>query len=165
MTAVASLIDPDALLLLAAANATPVIFARVLGNRLAAPIDAMFRRHGEPPILGAHKTWRGLITGAAAALLAGSMIPCGAWTGLAFGALSLSGDLASSYVKRRLRRPPGHEVLLVDQLPEALLPLITLAGPLGLTVASIAGTAACFTVLDLITARWRRPAAPFPWPR
>lgn len=153
------LLDPAALALLVAANSTPVIVARMLGPAGAAPIDALFRRHGGHPIFGSHKTWRGLASGALASLLAGALLPCGAFIGLAFGLLSLTGDLASSFSKRRLRVPAGHDVFLLDQLPETLLPLIVLAGPLGLTPSSAAGAAIAFVLLDLLSARWRESVA------
>jgi len=162
LTAAGAFVDPGALLMLAAANATPVFVARIFGRRLDAPVDAMVRRHGSGPLFGAHKTWRGLISGAAASALAGSVLPCGAWVGLGFGLLALAGDLASSFVKRRLRQPSGHSAPLLDQLPESLLPLIVFAHALALTDAQIFGTAAIFTLLDMATARWRetpvRPA-------
>jgi RimJ/RimL family protein N-acetyltransferase len=155
LTGAAALVDPGAFLLLTAANATPVVVARLLGRRLAAPIDALFRSRQARPVFGAHKTWRGLASGMGACAAAGALLPCGAWIGLSFGLLALTGDLASSFVKRRLRWREGHEVPFLDQLPESLLPLCVLAGPLELSAASIAGTAALFMLLDLLTARWR----------
>ena len=83
----------------------------------------------------------------------GALLSCGFVIGAAFGALALSGDLLSSFGKRRIGRPSGSWVPLVDQLPEALLPLIVLQGPLGLEAASIIGTAAAFTVLDMIASK------------
>lgn len=154
-----ALVDPGALLLLMAANATPVIMAGILGPRLAAPIDAVFRRDGHRPIFGAHKTWRGLVGGVAASMLAGALLPCGIRLGAEFGVLALAGDLCSSFVKRRLDRPSGTGMLLLDQLPESLLPLLLLARPLGLTATSIVGTTACFTILDVLTERWRKSVA------
>jgi RimJ/RimL family protein N-acetyltransferase len=151
-------IDPGALLLLVAANATPVLVARLLGRRFATPIDAAFRSRHEAPLFGAHKTWRGLIAGALACTGVGALLPGGAWVGLGFGLVALAGDLASSYVKRRMRWEAGHSAPLLDQLPESLLPLILFAQALQLQPAAIFGTALLFTVLDLLSAKWRAPA-------
>jgi hypothetical protein len=159
LAAAGAFVDPGALLLLAAANATPVIVARLLGKRFDAPIDALFRRHGERPLFGAHKTWRGLATGALACALVGALLPCGAWVGLGFGALALSGDLASSFVKRRMRLRSGYSAPLLDQLPESLLPLLVFNGALALTNAAVFGTAVVFTLLDLATMKWRERAS------
>jgi hypothetical protein len=155
LSAAGALVDPGALLLLIAANATPVLVARLFGTRFAAPIDALFKQSSERPLFGAHKTWRGLAAGALASALVGALLPCGVWVGLAFGLLALCGDLASSFVKRRMRFPSGHSAPLLDQLPESLLPLIAFDGALALTGAAVFGTALVFTVLDLATVKWR----------
>lgn len=154
-----SLVDPGALLLLVAANATPVIVARLLGARFDTPIDALFTSRAENPPFGAHKTWRGLVAGAMACALVGALLPCGVWVGLGFGALALGGDLASSFVKRRMRLRSGYSAPLLDQLPESLLPLIAFKGALALTDAAVFGTAVAFTLLDLATTRWREAVA------
>jgi CDP-2,3-bis-(O-geranylgeranyl)-sn-glycerol synthase len=150
-----TLVDPGALVLLIAANATPVILAGILGKRLDAPIDAGKRLRDGRPVLGPHKTWRGLVAGMLASTLAGWLLPAGVLVGLGVGAVSLAGDLASSFLKRRLRFESGRSSLLLDQLPESVLPLAVFAGALGLSPAAIAATAAAFTVLDLATAKVR----------
>jgi RimJ/RimL family protein N-acetyltransferase len=155
LIAAAAIVDPAALLLLIAANATPVLATRLLGRSLATPVDAFFRRHGASPLFGAHKTWRGLTAGVLACTLIGALLPCGAAVGCGFGLLALAGDLASSFVKRRMDWRSGYSAPLLDQLPESLLPLIVFAGPLGLGHVAIFGTAALFTLLDVATARWR----------
>jgi CDP-2,3-bis-(O-geranylgeranyl)-sn-glycerol synthase len=134
-----------------------VLVARLFGERWDTPIDTSLGRRGKLPIFGAHKTWRGLASGALACTAIGALLPCGAWVGLGFGLIALGGDLASSFVKRRMRWPAGHSAPLLDQLPESLLPLILFAGPLSLGHAAIFGTALLFTLLDLATERWRAP--------
>jgi CDP-2,3-bis-(O-geranylgeranyl)-sn-glycerol synthase len=151
-----TIFDPAALLLLVTANATPVLVARLFRDRLDNPIDSSLRRARDRPLFGPHKTWRGLVAGALACTLVGALLPCGAWIGLGVGSLALGGDLASSFVKRRLRLRSGYEAPLLDQLPESLLPLVVFQGPLGLTGGAVLGTALLFTLLDLATARWRR---------
>jgi hypothetical protein len=147
-----SFIDLPALVLLITANSTPVIMARLLGKRWSRPIDAHAMLGDRRPLLGSHKTWRGLIAGVTASALVGALLPPGLLLGAAFGALSLLGDLCSSFLKRRLDRESGRSVPLLDQLPEALLPLVILADALALTRGAIIGTALLFTVLDLIIA-------------
>lgn len=71
----------------------------------------------------------------------------------AFGTLALIGDLCSSFLKRRLGRPSGSWTPLLDQLPEALLPMLVLRVPMGLDTAAIAGTAALFMAFDLMVAK------------
>jgi CDP-2,3-bis-(O-geranylgeranyl)-sn-glycerol synthase len=147
--------------LLVAANATPVLSTRLLGKHLDTPVDALLGHRSRSPLFGAHKTWRGLASGALACTALGALLPSGAWVGLGFGLVALGGDLASSFVKRRMRWPAGHSAPLLDQLPESLLPLILFADALALTHAQIFGTAVLFTLLDLATERWREtPAGP-----
>jgi CDP-2,3-bis-(O-geranylgeranyl)-sn-glycerol synthase len=151
LTAAARFVDPVALTLLIAANATPVLAARLLGDHCAAPIHAR--------TFGTHKSWRGILAGLLACAGAGALLPCGAGIGAGVGVLALAGDLASSFVKRRLRLPAGTSAPLLDQLPEAMLPLLVFARPLELDGSAVFGTALLFTVLDLLTGRLReRPA-------
>ena len=55
-----------------------------------------------------------------------------------------------------MRLKPGSEVLGLDQLAEALVPLLVFAAPLGLQLSEIAGVTACFVVIDAATAGLRR---------
>jgi len=111
-------------------------------------------RDGER-LFGSHKTWRGLVAGVLACALAARLSGV-AWTiGAGFGAASLLGDAASSAIKRRLRLSPGVEVLGLDQVPEALLPLVIFALPLGLGVIDVAAVVASFVVLDVLVTRLR----------
>jgi hypothetical protein len=146
-----------ALLLLVAANAVPWLLGHALGERFAAPIDLGFTLKDGQRLLGAHKTWRGLVAGmlgcGIAAMLCGNAFALG----LAFGGLSLAGDAVSSAMKRRLRLTAGAQLPLFDQLLEALLPLVVLRAPLGLSWVDVALTAAMFTAGDLaLTGRRRR---------
>lgn len=148
-------VDVDALILLVAANATPVLLAMLLGDRWAQPLDGGRTLRDGRPLFGSHKTWRGLIGGILASGAAGAALSAGFATGALFGLLALTGDLASSFLKRRLGRASGRETPLLDQLPEAVLPMLALREPLGLDALAIAGTAALFTVLDLLVSRLR----------
>lgn len=155
MPPVQELINLPALLMLAAANSTPVIVARSLGAKYAAPIDGNRVLRDQHPVFGPHKTWRGLFTGMLAAALVGMLLDAGFLLGAVFGLLALAGDLLSSFIKRRLGCGSGRSVLFLDQLPEALLPLLILREALGLEPVAILATALTFTVLDVLTARFR----------
>jgi CDP-2,3-bis-(O-geranylgeranyl)-sn-glycerol synthase len=143
------------LVLLVAANATPWMIGRALGDRWALPLDLGIVLPDGERMFGSHKTWRGLIAGAVACALAAKAVGIAPMLGLSFGVLSLLGDVCSSAFKRRLHWPPGKEALVVDQLPECLLPLAVLAQPLDLGwEASILGTV-LFVLFDLIATRLR----------
>jgi hypothetical protein len=155
MPSIQDLVHLPALLLLVAANSTPVIVGHILGPRCPAAIDGNRTLRDHRPIFGPHKTWRGLITGIMAAGLVGSLLGTGFAIGALFGSVALAGDLLSSFIKRRLGFSSGQSSLLLDQLPEALLPMLVLREALQLDPLTIVVTALVFTVLDLLTARFR----------
>lgn len=141
------------LLLLAVANGAPIIARNLLRNQYDRPIDGGVRWRDGRPLLGASKTVRGLVAAVTATALAGLLIGPGAGIGAACGMLAMAGDLASSFVKRRLGAAPSEPALLIDQVPEALLPSAVLAGPLGLAATDVAAVVAAFLVLELTLSR------------
>lgn len=144
-----------ALALVVVANVVPWASGRLFGARFNVPLDFGGTLSDGSRLLGDHKTWRGLIAGVLACALLAQWLGRGWALGLAFGSLSLAADTASSFAKRRLHVAPGRESPMLDQLPEALLPLIVLSRPLGLTILECFGLAAVFSLLDLATVRLR----------
>ena len=144
-----------ALLLLVVAHSTPWAVARIARNRWATPLDLGCTAADGERLFGNHKTWRGLLSGTLACGLVAAVSGFGALRGCGFGALALLGDALSSLVKRRLRRPPGTEVPGLDQLPEALLPLVVFAPALGLGAPQVAGITLGFLLLDMAAAKIR----------
>lgn len=144
-----------ALLLLLTANALPWMLGRLLGARLGWPLDLGATLPDGHRLLGDHKTWRGLLGGALACGLVAVLFGVGFDLGVSFGALALAGDALSSLLKRRLGRAPGRDVPVVDQLPEALLPLGVLAHRLHLTAIEVGAVTVAFILLDLAALRVR----------
>jgi CDP-2,3-bis-(O-geranylgeranyl)-sn-glycerol synthase len=99
-------------------------------------------------LLGDHKTWRGLLAGELACALAAPVLGYSYLLGIAFATLSLAADALSSFIKRRLRLPPGAEMPALDTLPEALVPLLALGAPLGISSLEAVGIALVFLCLD-----------------
>lgn len=141
--------------LLVAAHAAPWAAAYVLGDHLAAPIDAGATLNGRR-LLGDHKTWRGAAAAMIACALAATLAGYSVRLGMEFAALSLAGDALSSLVKRRLRLAPGTEVPGLDQIPEALAPLLTLSGPLGMGGGAALVLTGIFMLADLALTPLRR---------
>jgi CDP-2,3-bis-(O-geranylgeranyl)-sn-glycerol synthase len=146
----------DTLLLVIMANLAPWLAGRLLRDRWAAPLDGGLVLADGERLLGAHKTWRGAVAGIGTCAAVAMALGYGWQLGAAFGLLSLAGDALSSAVKRRLRRRPGTEVPGLDQLPEALLPSLVLARPLGLGPDGAAAVAAVFFVLNVAFTRVRQ---------
>jgi len=144
------------LLLLVIANTAAWAAARIFGTDLAAPLDFGITLRDGTRLLGGHKTWRGLISAAIACAVVTQTLHLGLLGGALFGTLALTGDAASSFVKRRLRIEPGAEILGLDQLPEALFPLLILQRPLGLGLIECLIIAASFALLDIAATTIRR---------
>jgi CDP-diglyceride synthetase len=143
----------DVLLLLVLANSVPVLLSMVLQGRGAMPIDGGRVWRDGRTLFGPHKTWRGLFSGTLAAGALGAILSIGILTAAAAGFCALLGDLLSSFAKRRAGVQCGHDVLFLDQVPEALLPLLLLYRPLGLNIVSCASTAGAFVLLSMAAAK------------
>jgi CDP-2,3-bis-(O-geranylgeranyl)-sn-glycerol synthase len=144
-----------ALLLVCVASSAAWAASRTLGRLLAAPLDFGLELADGRRLLGSHKTWRGLAAGVLACALAAPFLELDVAIGAGFGAAALVGDALSSAVKRRLALRPGAEVLGLDQLPEALLPLVLFSRALGIGAVEIAAVALLFTILDVLAAPLR----------
>jgi CDP-2,3-bis-(O-geranylgeranyl)-sn-glycerol synthase len=143
----------DAFLLLITANSVPWVLGKVLGRRGDWPLDFGGCAWDGERILGSHKTWRGLLSGALACGGVSAILGHDFALGLEFGALSLLGDALSSAIKRRFRYEPGRQIPALDQLPETLLPLVVLASALELTALAIIVVAGLFTCVDVLVRR------------
>lgn len=115
------------LLLLWFINLAPPLLAHVLGPRWSTPVDrGKLWRDGQP-ILGPHKTYRGILGAAFAGFIGGWLTGLGPGVGLMAAMLSMAGDLISSFIKRRRKLPSGSVSAGLDQFFEGILPLLVLA--------------------------------------
>jgi hypothetical protein len=126
------------LVLLSVANGAPVIAKKLFGSTLARPIDAGRRFIDRRPLFGGAKTIRGVLVALILTTAAAPLLGLDWSTGAVVGATAMAGDLFSSFVKRRLDLPPSSRATGLDQIPEALFPLLVCRGSLSLTVADIA---------------------------
>ena len=111
-------ISVPGLMLLVVAHSAPVVAAWIAGSRAAWPLDFGLELRDGERLLGAHKTWRGLLVAMAATGLAAGLLELPIQVGAGFGALAMAGDALSSFTKRRLRLAPGAWIPGLDQLPE-----------------------------------------------
>jgi CDP-2,3-bis-(O-geranylgeranyl)-sn-glycerol synthase len=141
------------LLLLGTANGAPIFAKALLKDRLGTPLDGGLKFADGRPIFGASKTIRGLMVSIGCTALAAWLLGV-EWTiGAGFAAGSMAGDLISSFTKRRLGLPVHAQALGLDQIPEALLPLLLFQTRLGLSTPDIAVLLAAFIVLELTLSR------------
>lgn len=121
-------------LLLLLANGTPVVVKKLLGSSLAMPVDGGKKFIDGRTWFGSSKTIRGIISSVFVTTCGAVLIGFTAQTGLLFSIASLSGDLVSSFIKRRLGLPPGSKAPGLDQLPESILPLLLCWRMIGLDI-------------------------------
>ena len=145
-----------ALVLLIVANGAPVMGKLFFGDRLADALDGGRRLPDGRPILGPTKTIRGVLLSLAATAVAAALLGVAWEDGMLIGLLAMVGDLLSSLTKRRLGIPPSGRALVLDQIPESLLPLLVFRGVLGLSYLELVLAVAAFFVFDLLLSRWVR---------
>jgi CDP-2,3-bis-(O-geranylgeranyl)-sn-glycerol synthase len=138
----------QSLVLLIAANGAPVITSKLLGNRLARPIDNGLYLSDGYRLFGDSKTWRGLFSAlfltTAMAILWG-LEPL---TGVLFGALTMTGDLLTSFIKRRRGHVESSRARGLDAVPESLLPLCLLKNSLALNLLDITQIVGLFFLIE-----------------
>lgn len=122
----------QALFLLLIANGTPLIAASLLGSRYAWPVDGGRRAWDGARWLGRSKTYRGVVLSMLATTVAAVLFGLPWEAGLVFSIMAMSGDLLSSFIKRRLGLRSSKDAVGLDQIPESLLPLWVCRGALGL---------------------------------
>ncbi len=145
------------LVLLAVANGAPLLGRAFLKDCLAWPLDVGVRFLDGQPLLGAAKTVRGVVLALAATALVSMLLGLGATTGALIATYAMLGDLVSSFLKRRLGRPPSSQVLGLDQIPESLFPLLAVHARYALSASEIASLLAAFFVLERVLSRlWYR---------
>jgi len=144
----------ELLLLLLAANGAPVLLARVLGDRGNFPLDAGLLLPDGRPLFGRSKTWRGLVSGMAACAVLSTLLGPGPLFGALFGASSLAGDLCSSFLKRRMGIASSGRATGLDQIPEAVLPLLYARTLMPLDALTIAVLTLLFLLGSLLMSRW-----------
>lgn len=105
-------------------NVLPPLAHLVFGKRFGWRVDGGLCFFDKQPLFGSHKTIRGIFAsvlgGTAALFLLG--LP---WWGATFAAfIAMAGDLFSSFIKRRLHKPVGSSVFVLDQIFEGFFPLL-----------------------------------------
>jgi CDP-2,3-bis-(O-geranylgeranyl)-sn-glycerol synthase len=147
------LVIVEILMLLGVANGTPIFAARLLGQRLNAPLDGGLKWPDGRPLFGPSKTVRGLVLSVVCTTLVAILLGYEWITGAGLASASMFGDLLSSFLKRRLGLRVHSQAFGLDQIPESLLPLLVLRQQLGLGYGDIAIIVATFIVLELVLSR------------
>jgi CDP-archaeol synthase len=138
------------LTLLAVANGTPVIAARIFENALSFPLDGDATLRDGRPLFGSSKTLRGVVLAIVVTSAIAPLIGLQLWIGTLIAVMAMLGDLFSSFMKRRLGLAPSEKALGLDHIPESLLPMLACALVLPLTIADVVVATLMFFVGALI---------------
>lgn len=137
------------LLLILMANGAPVLSARLCGNRGGRPLDGGWILADGHRLLGDSKTWRGVLAAVLATGLGALLLNWPVGVGMIMGLAAMLGDVLSSFIKRRLGLDSSSRAVGLDQIPEALLPLLAVAETFVLDGRTIAMIVVGFAVLEL----------------
>lgn len=137
------------LLLLLVANGAPILARNLFGSHFATPVDFGFRLANNP-LLGTSKTWRGLLASVLLTMLVAKLLGYSLLTGVIISVCAMTGDLLSSFIKRRLGMVPSSMAPLLDQIPESLLPALAMWYAFSLDWVSVMMLVTAFIVLELI---------------
>ena len=139
--------------LLFIANGAPILTSWILSNRWNFPVDAHILFFDHKPLFGPTKTLRGLFA-SLFFTVAFAMIFNYTWSiGLLIFIGAMSGDLLSSFLKRRLGLKSSSMSLGLDQIPESLIPAIACKAILKFSWMDILWITILFFVFELILSR------------
>lgn len=138
------------LLLIIIANGAPIILRALMGNKLDFALDFGYRLPDRLPLFGCSKTWRGLAGALVFTSLASILLGYSLSTGVLVAVYAVSGDLISSFIKRRLGMAPSSMAPLLDQVPESLLPALMLRQSFKLDFHSILILVSAFIIVELL---------------
>ena len=141
------------LFLLMLANGTPLLANKILRDRLSHPLDSGARGPDGQPLFGASKTIRGILLSVLMTAIAGRLLGLGSKIGALIGGASMSGDLFSSFLKRRMGLSASCRAPGLDQVPESLFPLLACRRTLSLTVSDIAVCVLAFFLCEVLLSR------------
>ena len=153
MGAVNLLLIAKVLFLLAIANGAPVIGKKILGDKMAFPIDGGLILSDGQPLFGKSKTIRGVVLALLVTTALAPLVNLEFINGAMVSAAAMIGDLLSSFLKRRLKIPSSGMTVGLDQIPEALLPALAARCALPLTSLDIAAIVSIFFVAELFFSR------------
>jgi CDP-diglyceride synthetase len=143
----------ELLILLAVANGMPVIAKKILGDRLARPLDGGTLFYDGKPVFGPAKTIRGIVASLLATPLAAWLMGLQWELGVVVAAAAMAGDLCSSFVKRRMTLPSSSRATGLDQIPESLFPLAASGMLVPVTLLDIVAGVIVFLVGSLVLSR------------
>ncbi|MDW7773290.1 MAG: CDP-archaeol synthase [Desulfobulbaceae bacterium] len=115
-------------------NVLPPLVSLALGDRYNFRLDGSRLWFDRRPIFGSHKTIRGIVVSIAGGTAVFPLLGTAWWVAATAAFLAMAGDLITSFTKRRFNLESGRNVVVLDQIFEALLPALFLAHILHLSL-------------------------------
>jgi CDP-diglyceride synthetase len=143
----------ESVTLIGVANAAPVALKRLLSDRYSTPVDGGLVLGDGRRLLGPSKTWRGVAVGILAPAFLSHLMNLPWQAGGLIGAAAMVGDCLASFVKRRLGLAPSSMALGLDQIPESLLPAISMRAYAPLSAIDILMVVLIFFIVALALSR------------
>ncbi|MDH5391655.1 MAG: CDP-archaeol synthase [Gammaproteobacteria bacterium] len=139
----------NSLILILVANGAPVFASYLFSHRQSLPVDLYYRLRDQQYLFGETKTWRGLFASLVMTSVLSLFLGYSVYFGLMIAALSMAGDLLSSFIKRRLKKPSSSQFLLLDQVPESLLPAMFCMLVYDLELIQVIGIIVIFIIIEM----------------
>lgn len=137
-------------ILIILANGAPILAHNLFGDKGDFPVDAHLRLFDKRRLFGHSKTWRGLFASLLLTSLLAWLLGYSIQTGLLIALAAMSGDLLTSFIKRRLNMPSSNMAPLLDQFAESLFPALAVMNVFALTPLNIVLLVLAFILFDLL---------------
>jgi CDP-2,3-bis-(O-geranylgeranyl)-sn-glycerol synthase len=127
------------------------------------PLDGGWILPDGRPLFGQSKSWQGIFCSLAACTFVAALISLPMRAGLYVAIAAMIGDLVASFIKRRLGIASSAPAPGLDQLPEALLPILAVRNLFPLTISDGTLVLTAFIVGEMAIAAilqrfgWRDP--------
>ncbi|NPA94836.1 MAG: CDP-archaeol synthase [Thermodesulfobacteria bacterium] len=141
--------DFKLLVLLGVANTMPIVAWHLFKDRFSLPVDFNKTFFDGRPILGPHKTWRGLIASVTGSAIAALLLGVCYLDGIYLAIWSMAGDMFTSFVKRRIGLSSGARFTGFDQAVESFLPVAVMKDRLGITWLDCLLITFIFTIVEI----------------
>jgi CDP-2,3-bis-(O-geranylgeranyl)-sn-glycerol synthase len=138
------------LLLIIIANGAPILIRVLFVDSFNLAVDFGHKLPDNMPIFGPSKTWRGIFAALAATAAAAWLLGYSPQTGMLVAAYAVTGDLVSSFIKRRLSMESSSMAPLLDQVPESFLPAYMLMAVFGLDFSAVMLLVLTFVIIELL---------------
>jgi hypothetical protein len=137
------------LLLIIIANGAPILLRALLKDNFDLAVDFGKKLPDRQRIFGRSKTWRGIVAAIIATAFAAWFLGYSLQTGMWVAGYASLGDLLSRVIKRRMAMAASSKALLLDQIPESLLPALMLRHTFNLDALAVLLLVLLFIVVEL----------------